>query len=220
MHEKAKRLGVITSITVRIMLVFAVFYSTYHIHSLNQLVAKNSVRIEFLEEVNVDQEANLLEMDLEMDMLQQAIDNHMNLIEVSDDYYIVGACDTESTFKSYMHYGYITDSSSKQWVLQQSATTGSDGIRYVADRMMVAMAGYEVGLNIDVIFDNGIEIPVIIGDVKGSTNCKHPDGSILEVIVDHNLMDQKVRYDGSYDSIFPGSIKELRIYKMTKNMEE
>ena len=124
----------------------------------------------------------------------------------------VMACSTTSTFKSYMDYRMITDSSSRQYTLQQEAYTGSDGLRYVDDRVMVAMAEQSVGTILDITLSDGDVIRAIVGDVKANTHCAHPDGSILEFIVDTDLMDSHIKWMGNYDSLYDGPISTLRLY--------
>ena len=124
----------------------------------------------------------------------------------------VMACSTTSTFKSYMDYRMITDSSSRQYALQQEAYTGSDGLRYVDDRVMVAMAEQSVGTILDITLSDGDVIRAIVGDVKANTHCAHPDGSILEFIVDTDLMDSHIKWMGNYDSLYDGPISTLRLY--------
>ena len=121
-------------------------------------------------------------------------------------------CSTTSTFKSYMDYRMITDSSSRQYALQQEAYTGSDGLRYVDDRVMVAMADQSVGTILDITLSDGDVIRAIVGDIKANTHCAHPDGSILEFIVDTKLMDSNIKWMGNYDSLYDGPISKLRIY--------
>lgn len=122
------------------------------------------------------------------------------------------ACSTTSTFKSYMDYRKITNRSSKQYALQQEAYTGKDGLRYVDDRIMVAMAGRSVGDILDITLEDGTVLEVIIGDIKGNTKCAHSDGSILEFIVDTRVMDPYVKKMGSYNSVYRGVIKNIRLY--------
>lgn len=124
----------------------------------------------------------------------------------------VMACSTTSTFKSYMDYRMITDRSSRQYALQQEAYTGSDGLRYVDDRIMVAMADQTVGTILDITLSDGDVIRAIVGDVKANTHCAHPDGSILEFIVDTRIMDSHVKIMGNYDSLYNGPISTLRLY--------
>lgn len=124
----------------------------------------------------------------------------------------VRACSTTSTFKSYMDYRMITNRSTRQYALQQEAYTGSDGLRYVDDRVMVAMAEQTVGTILDIKLSDGDVIRAIVGDIKANTRCAHPDGSILEFIVDTRIMDTHIKMTGNYDSLYNGPISTLRLY--------
>ena len=124
----------------------------------------------------------------------------------------VRACSTTSTFKSYMDYRKITNRSTRQYALQQEAYTGSDGLRYVDDRVMVAMAEQTVGTILDIKLSDGDVIRAIVGDIKANTRCAHPDGSILEFIVDTRIMDTNIKMTGNYDSLYNGPISTLRLY--------
>lgn len=115
-------------------------------------------------------------------------------------------CSETSYFKSYMDYRAITSPSSNQYKLQKIAYT-EDGYRKVEDRLMVAMANFSVGDKLDIHLSSGELIKVIIGDIKASTACSHPDGSILEFIVDTKTMDKGVKISGNFNDIYEGTIK-------------
>ena len=89
-------------------------------------------------------------------------------------------------FKSWMSYKAITNKSSKQYKLQQIASTGFGGVRVVDSRMCVAIGtafGTEIGTYIDLILENGTIIPCIVGDIKDQ---KHTDSSNVFTIVTKN----------------------------------
>ena len=89
-------------------------------------------------------------------------------------------------FKSWMSYKAITNKSSRQYKLQQIASTGYAGVRVVNDRFCVAIGtafGTEIGTYIDLILENGTIIPCIVGDVKDP---KHTDSSNVFTIVTKN----------------------------------
>ena len=78
-------------------------------------------------------------------------------------------------FKSWMSYKAITDTSSKQYKLQQIASTGFGGVRVVDSRMCVAIGtafNADIGTYIDLILEDGFVIPCIVADIK---NPKHTD---------------------------------------------
>ena len=80
-------------------------------------------------------------------------------------------------FKSWMSYKAITDTSSKQYKLQQIASTGYAGIRTVNNRYCVAIGtafNTSIGTYIDLVLEDGFVIPCVVADIK---NPKHTDSS-------------------------------------------
>ena len=69
----------------------------------------------------------------------------------------------------YMDYRAITDTSSKQWELQQMAWTDSDGFRRIGDDYCVALGTYygQVGDRFRITTDKGNSYTVIEADAKG-----------------------------------------------------
>ena len=117
------------------------------------------------------------------------------------------ACNTTSTFKSWMDYRKITRHI--QYDLQQRATTNSDGLRVYEGRIMVAMANYTAGTRLTLHLSSGVVLPVIIGDVKANTNCAHPDGSILEFIVDRDTLHHRSKLMGNVNELYAGTIERI-----------
>ena len=117
------------------------------------------------------------------------------------------ACNTTSTFKSWMDYRKITRHI--QYDLQQRATTNSDGVRVYEGRIMVAMANYTAGTRLTLHLSSGVVLPVIIGDVKANTNCAHPDGSILEFIVDRDTLHHRSKLMGNVNELYAGTIERI-----------
>lgn len=124
-------------------------------------------------------------------------------------------CST-NTFKSYMDYRKITAKSTTQWRLQQTSTTNEQGLRMLNGRYLVAMSKTygKAGDWIVIIVNERIQIDAIIGDIKAGTDCTHPDGSMLEFIVDVSQLQSKVRISGNVNHLFTGSI--TAIYKVEK----
>lgn len=130
-----------------------------------------------------------------------------------------------NTFKSYMDYRCITAKSSPQYKLQHNKAYTDDrtGIRMVNGRYCIALGSYyvkTVGTKVDLIMKNGKVIKCILADQKADKDTinnhrQHPDGSIIEVLVDTGSLPRKVKRTGdvSYVNPFKGSIKKIRIYK-------
>ena len=113
-------------------------------------------------------------------------------------------------FKSWMSYKAITNKSSKQYKLQQIASTGLGGVRAVDNRMCIAIGtafNADIGSYVDLILEDGFIIPCIVADIK---NPKHTDDSNVftivgkgkrticctEFVVDISKLDDKVKKTG------------------------
>jgi hypothetical protein len=133
--------------------------------------------------------------------------------ELTPGYKTMPICSTTATFKSWMDYRKITNTSTRQWRYQQIATTDEYGFRKVGDYYMVAMAKQygPVGTKYIITFSGGQQMPVIIGDLKANTQCAHPDGSMIEMIVDSQKMPGNVKRSGNYNSMIIGTITEIRV---------
>lgn len=73
--------------------------------------------------------------------------------------------------KTYEYYSAITSKRSKQYQLQGYANTDEKGFRKIDDRYLVAIGTYfnaPVGTYVDVILENGTEIPCLVGDIKAN----------------------------------------------------
>lgn len=131
----------------------------------------------------------------------------------------------KNSFKSFMSYKTITDTSSKQYALQQKAYTGNYGIRMVGDRYCVALGSYyttKIGTKFDLIMENGSVIKCILADVKADIHTDATNritvanGCISEFVVDMSALNRNVLRDGTISSCnkqFRGRIKKIKIYK-------
>lgn len=120
-------------------------------------------------------------------------------------------------FKSFMPYRAITDKSSKQFELQQYATTeNAYGLRMLDDYFMVAVTSQygEVGDLLEIELESGWLL-AIVGDIKsaGHDDCKSfQDNSVIEFIIDNNRLNEEIKYHGDLNILFKGEIK--RIYNL------
>ena len=127
-------------------------------------------------------------------------------------------------FKSYMPYTAITNKKSKQYKLQQIASTGAYGIRVVDSRYLVAIGtafNAEVGTYIDLILEDGFVIPCIVGDVKSP---KHTDssnmitmhnGCVSEFIIDSKALHKSIKKSGDVSSCnenWNGCVRAIVVY--------
>ncbi len=119
-------------------------------------------------------------------------------------------------FKTYMDYRKITDKTSKQWNLQQLATTNEKGFRVFNGRYLVAVGTYyatEVGKELKITLDNGFVFYAIVGDIKMDTHTDANNqyipinGNIVEFIVDTNKLDPMTKKLGDVSNLgFKGKI--------------
>lgn len=137
-----------------------------------------------------------------------------------------------NSFKSYLGYNKITDTCSNQYKLQQFAYTNSNGLRMVENRICIALGSYyshDVGQYVDVYMKNGEVLKCIVADCKNNAhtdknNQQHFDGSVVEFIVDINIVENLLMtpYGCSGDisdisSEFEGEILFIRIYEERYN---
>ena len=122
-------------------------------------------------------------------------------------------------FKTYMDYRKITDKTSKQWNLQQLATTNEKGFRVFNGRYLVAVGTYyatEVGKELKITLDNGFVFYAIVGDIKMDTHTDANNqyipinGNIVEFIVDTNKLDPMTKKLGDVSNLgFKGKIVRI-----------
>lgn len=133
-----------------------------------------------------------------------------------------------NTIKSYMDYRTITLKSSKQYKLQKSlAYTGDNGLRMVNGRYCVALGSYyttTIGQYVDIELENGKVIKGILADCKSnrhtdSTNRIHPDGSVVEFVVDTKSLDRTAKRMGdiSYVNGWNSKVVNIKVYDKVEN---
>ena len=129
-----------------------------------------------------------------------------------------------NSFKSYMDYRCITNTSSIQYKFQQQCYSGRYGVRMKDDRYCIAVGSHyttKIGTKIDLVMYNGSIVKCILADCKAdahtdATNRQNPNGSIVEFVVDTYNLDSKAKLHGdlSYaDKRLKGQIKYIRVYK-------
>lgn len=130
-----------------------------------------------------------------------------------------------SGYKSWMSYNTITDTNSKQYLIQHSyAYDGNYGIRQVNGRYCVALGSYfgvSIGQYFDLILENGTAIPCIAGDAKanrdtdGINATTSHNGCMSEFIVSYYALDKRARQSGNISSVssdWNSPINAVRIY--------
>lgn len=126
-------------------------------------------------------------------------------------------------FKTYMDYRTITNKATKQWEMQQEATTDSTGLRIHNGRYMVAVGSYyakQVGVELRITLDSGKTFTAVVGDLKQD---RHTDsrnqfvpanGNIVEFIVDVNKLPATARRLGDVSPLgLEGKVAKIEIAK-------
>jgi hypothetical protein len=143
--------------------------------------------------------------------------------------------DTANSQKmTYMDYRAITDTTSKQYKLQQNPYCVIDErgfLMYRDNWYVVAMGSYwgKIGDKFIVRLQNGTIIPVIMGDYKADvdTDREHyahkKDGHVLEFLIDtnsSNMQAKNVTYYGLINEIYPEfNSKIISITKMVETFK-
>lgn len=136
-----------------------------------------------------------------------------------------------NSFKTYMSYKAITLKSSPHYKLQQIATTADNGIRMVDGRYCIAIGqGFckKIGTPIDIVLENDIVIPCILGDCKAivdtdENNLLAHNGHLLEFIVDTPSLSNETRVSGDISKAEDGwdaKIKKIIIYDTPTELQE
>lgn len=150
------------------------------------------------------------------------------LIEIVEQEVQLEIPDCDTSFKAYMDYNCITDDTTMQWELQQTAYTDEYGLRKVGTDYCVAVGSYyseTVGERFKITLDSDNEFTVIISDLKkdehtDSSNRYSPvydengefySANVLEFIVDTDQLHSMVTTLGtvSYYDEFEGNIVSI-----------
>ena len=128
------------------------------------------------------------------------------------------------SYKCYMDYRTITDTSSPQWQLQQRSHTDQNGLRKVNDRYCVALGsafGTKIGAKYVIELETGAQFRCILADQKADkdTNAQHTadmNGAVVEFIIDSQYLPDRVKTMGDVSCIDGMEGKIKRIYKEVK----
>ena len=129
----------------------------------------------------------------------------------------------DTSFKSFMDYRKITNTSSKQYKFQQECWTDANGLRRKGSLYVVALGtGYasEIGDRFRVTLEDGSTIGVIVGDFKADadtdstnryTEMANGNKNVLEFIVDVSALPRTARRMGdiSYIEGLSGDVEKI-----------
>lgn len=153
-----------------------------------------------------------------------------NLISESPINFINYDVPSNNSIKSYMGYKCITIKSSDQYKLQQSSAYTDDyGLRLVNGRYCIAVGSYyttKIGQYIDIELENGNIIPAILADCKADihtdySNRMNHNGSVIEFIVDTDLLDKTAKRMGdiSYINEWNSKVINIKVYDKVENFK-
>lgn len=116
----------------------------------------------------------------------------------------VELCNYDNSVKNYMDYRTITDIDSKQYQIVNDAKN-FNGLLYYNGAICVALGSIygDVGTIYKITLESGRELLIIKADEKSDRHtingCNNTNGSILELIVNTDSMDETVKIMGDYD---------------------
>lgn len=123
-------------------------------------------------------------------------------------------------FKSYMRWTALGANTNQGKFCAKATPDPETAIMKYNGRYLVALGfayADHVGQEIDIVMESGQVIPAVVGDFKATEHtdkyksAQRWDGSVVEFIVSSNAAAAKVTNGtGSYNSIFPGKVKEFR----------
>lgn len=146
--------------------------------------------------------------------VESLIEQTANVEEVNDGYESLEIPQGDCSVFLYMDYRAITDTSSKQWELQQSAWTDWQGFRRIGDDYCVALGTYygNIGDRFRITTDEGNTYTVIMSDAKGSDavfydgihSWYHYAGNgcnVVEFVVQTEYLSSEVTISGSCGAV-------------------
>lgn len=117
-------------------------------------------------------------------------------------------------FKSYTDGKSITDKySAAYWQLQRMSVV--NGLYMEGEYVGIAISSFygRVGDKFRITLSSGQVFYAVMTDTKQSSqldeNYTHPDGSLIEFIVDTPTLPEQVRLEGSLNCIYTGSIEKI-----------
>ena len=131
--------------------------------------------------------------------------------QIINDNYVDILLPPTTGFKSYMSYTAITKKSSPQYILQQGCITDPLGLRKINDRYVIAVGtavGGHIGTYVDLILENGVVIPCVIGDYKAAihtdaTNLVGGNGCASEFLIEKGSLFTPAKQAGDISVCYP-----------------
>lgn len=126
---------------------------------------------------------------------------------------IVNVCKVDNAeYKAWMDYRTITDNTSRQYVIVSQSQVDSEGLLSYEGKYCVALGSYygPIGSCYRVTLSSGQIIDVIKADEKADEHtiggCANSNGSMIEFIVDTDVLNEQVMLLGDVNVLFDGNI--------------
>lgn len=203
---------------------FIIIQATIITNNFKEEVVENQETIE--EKIIQKQEKEMFEIELidKTKMIQQLEEKQINieteLLSRSGQINVMSLPSVPGDKKTFMGFDAIQNKLSKQWYLQQVATTDENGFRRIGIYYLVALGTFyakNIGDTFTITFEDGSQIQIMVGDVKANehTDINNQytlhDGSIVEFIVDKSKISDKIHSSGSCASVIgEGKVIEIR----------
>lgn len=116
----------------------------------------------------------------------------------------VPVCAPQTNVVTWMDYRANKIESAPQTKIQRTGNvvTASDGTRYTNGYLHVAMARQYGNIGDQMIINfEGTDVPVVLVEWKGNTSCQHPDGSMIELVIDSTVGTNVSAYQRKASSI-------------------
>lgn len=184
------------------------YYTLVRVSSMLLIVALIAFIISFIARISVEYELQKTLHKLDVALIENQALRSSILATSCINEENMNVCSSE-TFKSWMNFKAITNTTSKQWELQQEAVTDKNyGFRMIDGYILVAMGNEygPVGTKYIIQFEDKKVINVIIGDIKHEGCNSMPDRSMIEFIVDTEVLPASIKKSGNFNDLFKGSI--------------
>lgn len=189
------------------------YYTLVRVSSMLFIVALIAFIISFIARISIEYELQKTLHKLDVALIEnQALRSSIIATSCINEENM-NVCSSE-TFKSWMPYTAITNRSSDQWALQIEAVTDKNyGFRMIDGYILVAMgAEYgPVGTKYIIQFEDKKVINAMIGDIKHEGCTSTPDGSMIEFIVDKDIVPESIVRSGNFNDLFKGEIVSIAL---------
>ena len=191
-----------------------------------QVTGKGITDVLYNESIIADNVTIIKDSDITVVASEEEIENPVEEEVVEEEKDTANTVDIngQNGFKSYMSYGAISNHNSDQYKLQVLAYTGEYGLRVVDDRYCIAVGtalNASVGTYVDLVLENGITIPCVVGDIKADQHTLSDNittasnGCVSEFIVDGSNLSSIIKQAGNVSVInesWNSAVTEFVIY--------